>query len=266
MLSRAFRQVNRVRADGIAIDPENRLLWRANTRRRDAESLIDSMHAVSGLLDPSPGRGTVPKFKRGNQASTAELEIPASTLHKRALYWPVFRKDVPVAMDVMRLFDFPPATSPRGRRATTRVPPQSLALLNSELILNAARRLRASLPEGPDEDRVRSLYLRVLARSPSDDELGEALAFLDRFSEELTESQAAKPINVRPVAWNRLCHSLLICNEFIHVPWVESFRFSVWAVQCRGDIAKAVLGSVGTGLRFDRAFRAMGTKRGCGIG
>lgn len=217
--SRAFRQSSDARADGLEIDPENRLLWRMNLRRGDAESLIDSIQWLSGTLDPRPASGTVPTFQRGNQASTANLEIPRATLRKRAVYWPVFRKDVPVAMDVLSIFDFPPATTPRGRRAATRVPSQSLALLNSPLVLDAARALRNSLPEGDDDAaRLEALYLKTLARKPAAAETEAALAFLDSFADGLTEQQAAKPENVRIVAWNRLCHTILVSNEFITIP------------------------------------------------
>src|SRR4029077_17928598 len=40
---------------GLAVDPENRLLWRANRRRLEAESIRDSLLAVSGKLDLTPG-------------------------------------------------------------------------------------------------------------------------------------------------------------------------------------------------------------------
>jgi hypothetical protein len=37
------------------VDAQNRLLWRANPRRLDAESLHDTVLAVSGTLNPSMG-------------------------------------------------------------------------------------------------------------------------------------------------------------------------------------------------------------------
>ena len=216
--SQAFRQSSSAREDGLAIDPENRLLWRANLRRSDAESLIDAIQWVSGTIDLEPASGTAPEFKRGNQASTSDLKIPKATLRKRALYWPVFRKDIPVAMDVLSIFDFPPATAPRGRRSATRVPSQSLALLNSPLVLDSARALQKSLPQGDDKTRLDVLYIKTLARKPSDAERQAAMRFLQEFREGLSEENAAKPENTTTVAWNRLCHTLLASNEFITVP------------------------------------------------
>ena len=49
--SAVFRQSSRPRQDGLATDPDNRLLWRYPLRRLDAEALRDAMLAVSGELD-----------------------------------------------------------------------------------------------------------------------------------------------------------------------------------------------------------------------
>jgi hypothetical protein len=203
------------RQDAMAIDPENRLLWRANVQRRDAEALIDSIRFVAGTLDLQPAEFTVPKFQSGNQASTANLEIPSETLNKRAIYWPVFRKDTPVMLDFLSLFDFPDATIARGIREQQLLPSQSLALMNSPLILNAAGQLRETLPKGDEHARLESLYQRVLARSPTFSETDDAIEFLTNFADKLAASGAAKPENAYRVAWNRLCHTLLISSEFV---------------------------------------------------
>ena len=59
VMSSTFRQQSRGQGSGVrgqaevatAIDVDNRLLWRMNRRRLNAESLRDAMLAVSGLLD-----------------------------------------------------------------------------------------------------------------------------------------------------------------------------------------------------------------------
>ena len=223
-LSRAWRQSgipadNPTAARAAEVDPDNRLLWRSRVRRRDAEAVVDSIRFVAGELDEKPAGRTAPEFRAGNQDSTADLPIPAATLRKRVAYWPVFRKDVPVAMDLAGLLDLPPATAPRGTRGATAVPGQSLALLNSPITLNAARALSREVRtwQGDEAERLARVYLRLFARRPSVAENAHGLRFLDAFSETLAEHDAAKPANVRNVAWNRLLHALLVSNEFLVV-------------------------------------------------
>ena len=223
LLSRTWRQSSIMRRDAIDGDPENRFLWRANPRRMEAEAVIDSIQFVCGALDlTTPAGSVVPDFKVGNQGSTADLEIPAAVLKRRAIYWPVFRKDVPISMDVLGIFDFPPATAPRGAREVTRVPSQSLALLNNPFVIDSARRLQKSLLVNAslvdDRDRLRFLFRKLYCRLPTPIEEERSLAFLQQFAVDLEEAKAAKPNAVKSVCWNRLCHTLLVSNEFIIVP------------------------------------------------
>ena len=216
LLTRTWRQASNVRADAFEIDPENRLLWRANLRRQEAEPLLDSIRAVVGTLDLLPPEGyEIPKFRTGNQGSTADLEIPAKTLRRRAVYWPVFRKDTPVAMDLLSIFNFPSPTAPRGARDAAAVPGQSLALLNSPLALDSAAALARSLTGAKDSERIEALYRRVLSRRPAAAESQRALRFLDAFGEEIAAEQEAEPPHARAVAWERLAHTLLVSNEFV---------------------------------------------------
>jgi hypothetical protein len=205
----------------VAIDPDNRLLGRANRRRQDAEALHDALRFVSGRLDLEPATCTVPEtFKgAGNQASTVNLAIPEKTLRKRAVYWPVFRKDVPVAMDMLGIFDMPVATGPRGARAVSVVPAQGLFLLNSPLVLDSAEALADDLrgDAGRTEaEGVEELYLRLYTRRPSAAERERALGFVARFAAEL-EQRGQVRADAGRAAWTRLCHTLLIANEFLVV-------------------------------------------------
>ncbi len=53
--SATYRQASANRADGRAIDSDNRWLWRMNRRRLDAEEVRDAVLAVAGTLDRSRG-------------------------------------------------------------------------------------------------------------------------------------------------------------------------------------------------------------------
>lgn len=202
-------------AKAQAVDPDNRLLWRAHRRRQDAEALHDAMMFVAGRLDLQPATYTVPEtFKgTGNQGSTMHLAIPRETLYKRAIYWPVFRKDVPAALDMLSIFDMPPATSPCGTRAVSIVPSQALFLLNSPLVLECAEALAVKVRSDPEltteAKRIDRLYLLLFGRQASAKEQQQLHSFLSTFVAQLGDRPDAYD-----VAWTRLCHTLLISNEF----------------------------------------------------
>ncbi|MFN4261901.1 MAG: PSD1 and planctomycete cytochrome C domain-containing protein [Gemmataceae bacterium] len=221
LLTRAWQLSAHADASAVAVDPDNRLLGRANRRRQDAEALHDSLLFVAGRLDVDPPTYTVPAaFKgTGNQGSTVNLTIPEGTLRKRAVYWPVFRKDVPVALDMLSIFDMPVATWPRGTRAVSIVPSQVLFLLNSPMILANAETLAAMLLEDADltdTARLDQLYLRLFARKPSGEERERALRFLVAFSDRI-QKNGTRADDAQRAGWSRLCHTLLIANEFLVV-------------------------------------------------
>lgn len=205
LLTHAWQLSARAEEKARAADPDNRLVGRANRRRQDAEALHDAMSVVAGRLDLTPGAFTAPKFGGGNQASTVNLAIPEEILHKRAIYWPVFRKDIPVALDALTLFDMPLASSPCGTRAISVVPAQSLFLLHSPMVHANADALAANLLHNArlkdDSARIDRLFLLLFARTPSDAERERGLRFVGGQS--------------RDGAWSRLCRTLLIANEFL---------------------------------------------------
>ena len=216
MLSRAWRQSSVARPECLQVDPDNRLVWRFNPKRKDAETIIDSIQFVTGQLNLEPGQATAPKVEADNADSTAGMEIPGETLKRRAIYWPVFRKDVPVDMDILPIFDFPIPTRSLGTRPVTNVPSQSLALLNNPVALEASRMLRQKLEAvAPTEiERLDAAFMTVLARKTTTVERDRLLNFLEDFEEKLIRTESTRPDRARRVAWNRLCHTLLVSNEF----------------------------------------------------
>src|SRR5215831_10246086 len=63
LLSNTYRQSSQFDEEAAARDPENRLLWRMNPRRLEAEPLRDSVLAVSGKLNPEMfGPGIYPRI------------------------------------------------------------------------------------------------------------------------------------------------------------------------------------------------------------
>jgi mono/diheme cytochrome c family protein len=149
------------------VDPNNRLLWRANIRRLEYEPLRDSLLAIGGALDSTMyGR-------------PVDLEKPNGA-NRRTIYGLVDRSDV---SDVLVNFDFANPDLPSGRRHETTVPQQALFLMNSPLVIEQAKRLvartdfRACLD---DTARVRFLYDRIYQRPPRPEEIKLGLDFVRR--------------------------------------------------------------------------------------
>jgi len=55
VMSATYRNVNGVKPKATEIDASNRLLWRQNPRRLEAESLRDAVLKVAGTLNPERG-------------------------------------------------------------------------------------------------------------------------------------------------------------------------------------------------------------------
>jgi mono/diheme cytochrome c family protein len=175
MLSSVYQQASQENPKAAKIDPANPLLWRMNRCRLDFEAMRDTLLAVSGQIDLTPGGRAVD--------ITTE---PFST--RRTVYGFVERQNLP---GIFRTFDFasPDTTSPQ--RFSTTVPQQALFLMNSPFVVQQAK----SLLERPDvkslsttEQRLRKLYQIAFQRLPDADELQLARQFINA-----QEAAAAPP-------------------------------------------------------------------------
>ena len=237
MLSRVYQQSSRTQPEFARIDPENRLLWRANIRRLDFEATRDSLLVFGGCLDQTIG---------GQPINLTEE--PYS--HRRSVYGYIDRGNLP---DLMANFDFSDPDMPNSKRTTTIVPQQALFLMNSAMSVDVARRV-AARPDvrnaTSDLERVRAIYRVIFQRTPHPDEIELALRFVDEETRQqaaLEDAAAAKakprkpgrPSNreqqqaragFRPIQnrgslvprnpltpWETYAHGLLLSNEAAYV-------------------------------------------------
>lgn len=169
VLTNAYRRSSQNNPDAVAVDPENRLLWRAHRRRLTAESVRDAMLQVSGTLDRSPRYDTMRNYgvlvSKNNANSKAEKAVTVAD-PKRTIYLPIIRGEVPTLLSTLDAAD-PDLLV--GKRPTTNVPAQAFALIGSDEVRHwaelTAQRLVNDVPD--DQDRVEAIYRRVLQRSPS---------------------------------------------------------------------------------------------------
>ena len=165
MLSSVYQQSSDSNPRYAQIDPNNRLLWRANIRRLEFEALRDSFLAIGGDLDKTMYGKPVDLTKE-----------PYST--RRTIYGFIDRQDV---ADVLVNFDFANPDLPTGRRHETTVPQQALFLMNSPLVVEQAKKL-VTLADfnkcQDDESKIAFLYERVYQRTPQPEEVKLGLDFL----------------------------------------------------------------------------------------
>jgi len=191
LASECWRQASAWSEEAAAVDPENRLLWRATPRRLEGEVLRDSLLAVSGLLDERPfGKGTLDPMQR-----------------RRSIYFTVKRSRI---VPMLRAFDGPDALGPLPSRATTTVAPQALFLMNDRAVRGCAEHLASTLmaQAAEEQELVSRAWRRVLGRAPEVQEAAAAAEFL------LAQEGAR---GGRAAALADLCQALLATNEFAYV-------------------------------------------------
>ncbi len=180
----------------VEVDPENRLYWRANLRRLDAEEIRDSLLAAAGELD---------RTFSGPDLS----EDDGEKIHRRSIY---FRHAYEKQVAMLVLFD---GASPNEcyRRSPSILPQQALALSNSQLARELSRKMATSIRNdiknlSGQEYLVRfvdELFGRVLNRQPSADEQRVCVQFL--------QSRAGDQTDV--ATEQSLAHALINHNDFV---------------------------------------------------
>ena len=195
--SATWQQSSADRPDARKLDPDNRLLWRAQRRRLDLEAMRDGMLAMSARL-------THAMFGRPVNAASD----PANA--RRTVYGLVDRQDVP---GMYRAFDFASPDQTAERRPNTTTPQQALFAMNSPFVAQQARDVAARPEIGActsDRDRITALYKIILLREPAAEEASRLESFLVNAAAEPTTEGKLPPLA-------QLAQVLLLTNEAMFV-------------------------------------------------
>ncbi len=188
-------------------DPDNRLLWRFNRTRLEAEAIRDSVLFVSGRLNPERGGPSIFPALPGDLADFArygrtgglmwEPNENEADARRRSIY--IFqRRSLPLPM--MASFDATAFSESCDRRNVTTTPLQALSMMNGDLIHEEAQYLAKRVEKDAGVNRpaqVRRLFEIVLNRPARPDEL----ATFTKFNGSL----------------DALCRVLLNSSEFLYV-------------------------------------------------
>mgnify|MGYP001557533535 CR=1 FL=1 len=188
-------------AAALAIDADNRLLWRQSPRRLDAESLRDATLAVTGCLNPEmhgPGYRDF-DYEEAYAPIYRYITPDSPELWRRSIYRFVVRS---TPHSFMTTLDCPNPANLTPARIETTTALQSLALMNNDFMLRQAGHFAERLEREAGSDpaaQVRRGFALAFTREPDDVELAAAVA--------LVESQGLA----------QLCRMLFNTNEFISV-------------------------------------------------
>jgi hypothetical protein len=226
VLSHTYRLTSANHAEGLSLDPENRLFWRMNRQRLEAEAIRDSLLKVSGELATKSGGPSLALEIIENTGALAAAGINPPSYHhrksrpsqefERTVYLPVMRNGPSSADKIRSFFDFADPAGITGQRNQTVMPTQSLFLLNNDLVRKRAGSLAKQLIDAhANEDaRLESLWLRAWNRPITAEERTNARNFLQEITPLLKKPRA--PEALEAARWQELCHSLLASNAFIY--------------------------------------------------
>lgn len=217
VLSRTYRMSSDFNEVAFNTDPDNTLRWRADKRRLDAESLRDSILAISGTLELDPPYGSVitEQSRKLRSGGVADIDGFEAKSKHRSVYLPIVRKQVP---DSLTIFDFADPNVGIGKRETTTVPSQALFLMNSYFVRKQAEAMAHSLIENDyikQGQEAAAAYYLVYGRPATKDELRKVKIFFKE-SVKLTAEGADREA-AQLQALTNFCQSLFATADFLYL-------------------------------------------------
>ncbi|MBM3838028.1 MAG: DUF1553 domain-containing protein [Verrucomicrobia bacterium] len=203
--SATYRQSSQSRLESVAVDADNRFLWRMNRARLDAESLRDSILFITGKLDLKMGGLPVKQFhfEDPNPGVTptvdyGRFDVDQPESFRRSVYRWIYRTLPDPFMEVM---DCPDASQLAPARNASVTPLQALSMLNNPFVVRQSEHFAERLGKSGD-----SLRERI--------ELAYELAF----GRESSAAEATALTNyARKHGLANVCRLILNSNEFMFV-------------------------------------------------
>ena len=208
VLSRTYQLSSEFNKVNFKMDPENRLFWRMNHKRLNAETFRDAILSTSGQLNRQPANGSI-VAKLGDvdvARALRQLRRTQRETGKRSVYLPILRNSLP---EMMRIFDAAEPSLIVGKRNQTTVPTQALYLMNSQFINNQAANMARRVANNAKnkDDRIKFAYNLAFSRLATIEEISNAKEFLNKLSLNKNTNEQ----------WAMLCQALLASAEFRYI-------------------------------------------------
>jgi len=212
MLTSTYQLSSEFSQENFAKDPDDTYLWRMDRKRLDAESLRDSILAVTGALDRKMGGPVATNIGGPSRPGRMTMgNTPESD--RRSIYLPIQRGNL---NDLFQVFDFPDPSALAGKRYVTTAPTQALYLMNSPFVIAKAKSWAEKLLEETDKsdsDLVQGVYVAAYGRSCLPAEQQKALKFLTDYSNVLAQIEPEAKAR-RQKVWTGFCQAIIESTEF----------------------------------------------------
>jgi len=183
------------------VDSDNRLLWRMNPRRLDAESIWDTTLTVSGNLNPlmyGPGFRDF-EYTEAYAPIYRYLTAESPELWRRSVYRFIVRT---TPHQLMSTLDCPNPANLTPVRTVTTTALQSLTMLNNDFLLKQsahfADRVKREVGDS-SQKQVQVAFRCAFGRNPAPAEVEAALELL------------------KTTSLTQFCRMLLNANEFVYI-------------------------------------------------
>jgi hypothetical protein len=208
LLSAAYRQASRHVPAAAKVDAGNRLLWRKEPLRLEAEAVRDAILSASGVLNTQQGGPGFHEFTTfvSNSQFYVMRDPVGDSFNRRSLYrtWVLSARS-----RFLDAFDCPDPSTKTPKRAVTTTPLQALSLMNHSFVLRMSQRFaerlerdvgRISNPSEPSPvAHVMRAFTLASGRQPSAEELDWTTAF------------------VKDYGLPALCRVIFNSNEFLYI-------------------------------------------------
>ena len=202
-LSTAYQQSSLTHQRGIQVDGDNRLLWRMNRRKLEAEAIRDSVLQVSGKLDlrmygPGDRLFALEKPQHSPHYLYQKYDPVLEKSHRRSIYRFIVRSVPDPFMESLDCAD-PSQITPKRIETLTAL--QALSLLNDHFMVSMAsfyaQKIKAASAD--QTSQIRLAFEVALGRSPRQEELG------------ILQNIGAQH------GIENVCRLIFNCNEFIFI-------------------------------------------------
>ncbi|MFH1299937.1 MAG: PSD1 and planctomycete cytochrome C domain-containing protein [Planctomycetota bacterium] len=175
VLSTAYQQTSLTHPEGNQIDGDNRLLWRMNRRKLEAEAIRDSVLQVSGKLDltmygPGDRLFVLEKPQHSPHYLYQKYDPVSEESHRRSIYRFIVRSVPDPFMETLDCAD-PSQMTPKRLETLTAL--QALSLLNDHFMVSMSAFYARKIKEESTDlsTQIQLAFKTTLGRPPEQAEL-----------------------------------------------------------------------------------------------